>query len=190
MSLDTSKVQYLEVFFSQGSFEEWTTANGDEYPEAFIDEWEANYNALIKERLTEIFPNADVIVEEGNNQTGKTSIDFTGDGVGYGEDDDWSYQDEIEEIVNTTTDIGNDVEAMDKVWTTPSTKAVTKAIKTGMVETPIYRLKYQDADFVFVNHAGSYKSIDMDTVDDLTDGEETWIVGSSEELAKDFLVNV
>jgi len=62
-------VKSITVEFSRGSFQEWTEASGDTYPQAFIDEWETNYNRIITDRLQEAFP--------GRNNRGRRGIRST-----------------------------------------------------------------------------------------------------------------
>lgn len=169
-------VKSITVEFSKGGFQEWTEATGDTYPQAFVDEWETNYNRIITERLEVAFPGAEIEVNEGYDQLmyTKIDIDFEAD------EDNWSAEENLRSEVRHLLDLGND--ALDQVWTTPSVEAISEAIDDATDERPIMKLEFQGANYVFSKHDGAIWWMDLD-VDDPLNPDDDWIVGTLEDAA-------
>lgn len=172
---NANQITQIEVIFSKGNFEEWTEASGDSFPEAFVAEWEANYNNIIKEKLAKSFPKASIEVGEGYDQTGSTIINVEVEGA-YQDEDDW--QTEIEYMI----EIGSDAEALDAVWATPSVEAISQAITDLVDEKPVGRLEYEGADYVFARHDGAIHWLDLD-VEEVLNPEAEWLIGLAEDAA-------
>lgn len=171
------KLTEIKITFSQGSFAEWSEADGESYPLAFIEEWAENYHNILKAHLVEAFPEASVEVGEGYDQTMDTQIEFSP--YNYETCDQW------EREIGTVLYIGNDGEALDAIWTEPSLDAIEAAIRNGLQERPIYRLGYADSGFVFIEKAGVIWWLDLG-MEGVLDEEAIWHTGTLLEAAKAF----
>lgn len=171
------KLTEIKITFSQGSFAEWSEASGETYPLAFIEEWAENYHNILKSRLEEAFPEASVEVEEGNDQTMGTQIEF--------HPYDYETCDQWEREIAAVLYIDSDGEALDAIWTGPSLDAIEAAIRDGVQEKPVYRLAYVDSDFVFIEKSNVIWWLDLE-IEEIFDDEATWNTGTLLEAAKAF----
>ncbi len=175
---DTDQITNIEVVFSSGSFEEWTEAAGDSYPQAFICEWQTNYNNLLRGKLAEVFPNAKIEVGEGYDQTMDTGIFVEGSF----KDETGKDEDEIKEVIRNLLYIANDCDLMDEVWNFPSIATISQTIEDLTEEKPIGHIDYVGADYVFAQHDGAIRWLDLD-VEEILDPEAEWQSGTSEDAA-------
>lgn len=175
--ITADEITRLRITFSRGSFAEWSEMAGDTYPQAFIDEWEENYNRLLIQRLSEAFPNADITVEEGYNQTDHTEIYFEP----YDYEDEEKWDQEIEYLL----DIGSDGEALEQIWSDPSPEAIAQAIDDTTDKRPIFHLQYNGANYAFAKHDGAIWWLDLD-IDQILDDNASWHIGTLENAALAF----
>ena len=141
----------IGVIFDYGSFEEMAEANGDTYPQPFIDEWKENYYALVTNNLKNAYPGVPILVEESDEQIGRTQIYVLAmDENGFARAVTDEYIDGIEGVIAQVTKAGD-------FWTTPSVEAIALAIIDGVFTNRLFVLEYEDAKVVFTNHklAGS-----------------------------------
>ena len=175
----------IGVIFDYGSFEEMAEANGDTYPQPFIDEWKENYYALVTNNLKNAYPGVPILVEESDEQIGRTQICVLAVGENnFTEEVTEEHRDTIEGTIAQVTEAGD-------FWTPPSIDAIASTIVHGVFTDKLFVLKYEGVEVVFTNHklAGSiadgttkYVWCDFDQVFN----HPLWEVGSITEAATAF----
>lgn len=176
-----AEITSIEVVFSRGSFQEWTEANGETYPQAFIDAWEVEYSELLERKLQAEFPNAGIEVGEGTEQLMKTQISIDGPGLYEGtEVEDWVG------VIESMLDVNDQI---DELWRMPSLDTIMTAIIDAVAERPIAKLSVWGATFAFarVGNKDDVAWMDLD-IDNPFDGD--WCVGTYTDAAAAFLHEV
>jgi len=106
----------------------------------------------------------------------KIDIDFEAS------EDDWTAEDNLNREVEHWLDIGSNAGAMEAVWTTPSIEAISEAIDNAIDTSPIAKLSFEGANYVFAKHDGAIWWMDLD-IDDPLNPDDEWIVSTLEDAA-------
>lgn len=177
--LDYNQVTLVEVTFGSGSFDEWTQANGEIYPDAFLTEWEANYISLLEKELSELFHYAEIVVEEAYDQLFETKID--GDGFSYENEDE--FRRAVEAVLYGVANRG------EEFWTTPSLEAVKAAIEEVLDDRPVGEIVLNDVRYIFASKQKDIYWLDADigVEENVASPDMQWMVGSLEDAASAFL---